>query len=133
MEKEKLNKFFNKNNIELLIVFGSQASGKVHTKSDMDLAVKIKHGAGIPKLRLIYKLNDLFEGKNIDLVILGADTDPLLLYEIFFNGKLIYEENPGIFDKERLKAWKLYIDSEKLRSMQKKYLKQFIRKMKNVA
>jgi hypothetical protein len=75
----------------------------------------------------------LFDGKKIDLVILTADTDPLLLYEVFFNGMPLYEEDQGIFEKEKLRAWKLYIDTEKLRVMQKQYLKKFVEKASDVA
>lgn len=133
MKNKEVRSFCRENNIELLIVFGSQASGKIHPASDIDVAIKFRQEAEISKLKLIYKLNDLFSGKNIDLVIFGADTDPLLLYEIFFNGRLLYEKYPDLFDKERLRAWKLYIDTEKLRLMQRKYLKEFVRKMRNVA
>ncbi len=132
-ENKKITSFCKENNIELLVVFGSQAFGKIHPSSDIDVAVKFRHGKEISKLKLIYRLDDLFHGKNIDLVILRTETDPLLLFEIFFNGKFIYEEYPGLFDKERLRAWKLYIDTEKLRLMQKEYLKEFVRKMRNVA
>ncbi len=134
MKNKEVRSFCKENNIELLIVFGSQAStGKIHPASDIDVAVKFRQGAEISKLKLIYRLDDLFHGKNIDLVIFGADTDPLLLYEIFFNRRLLYEKYPDLFDKERLRAWKLYIDTEKLRLMQRKYLKEFVRKMRNVA
>lgn len=132
-ENKKIISFCKENNIELLVVFGSQAYGNIHPSSDIDVAVKFRQGKEISKLKLIYKLNDLFSGRNIDLVILRTETDPLLLFEIFFNGKFIYEEYPGLFDKERLRAWKLYIDTEKLRLMQNKYLKEFVRKMRNVA
>jgi len=132
-ENKKIISFCRENNIELLIVFGSQAYGKIHPSSDIDVAVKFRQGKEISKLKLIYRLDDLFHGKNIDLVIFGADTDPLLLYKIFFNGRLLYEKYPDLFDKERLMAWKLYIDTEKLRLMQRKYLKEFVRKMRNVA
>ncbi|MDP3296208.1 MAG: nucleotidyltransferase domain-containing protein [Thermodesulfovibrionia bacterium] len=133
MKNKEVRSFCRENNIELLIVFGSQASGKIHPSSDIDVAVKFRQGAEISKLKLIYKLNDLFSGRNIDLVILRTETDPLLLFEIFLNGRLLYEKYPDLFDKERLRAWKLYIDTEKLRLMQRKYLKEFVRKMRNVA
>ncbi len=133
MKNKAVAKFCKENHIQLLVVFGSCASGKIHPESDTDVALKFKRGKEIPKLKLIYKLDDLFDGKNIDLVILTADTDPVLLYEIFSGGKLLYEEYPGIFDKEKLRAWKLYIDTEKIRMMQRKYLKKFVRKIRNVA
>ncbi|GER93156.1 hypothetical protein A45J_0889 [hot springs metagenome] len=36
-------------------------------------------------------------GGNIDIVILTPDTDPLLLYEIFLNGKLLCSSLPPPF------------------------------------
>lgn len=133
MKNEQIKSFCEKNNIELLIIFGSQASGKITPASDIDVAVKLRKGTEASKLELIYQLDSLLNGKDIDLVILTDDTDPLLLYEIFLNGKLLYEKSPGIFDAERLRAWKLYIDTERLRMLQKKYLKKFVERVSNVA
>ncbi len=133
MKDTKIKRFCKENNIELLVVFGSCASGKTRPASDIDVAVKFSPGRIISKLNLIYKLDDLFNGKTIDLVVLTADTDSLLLYEIFFGGKPLYEEHSGIFYNEKLRAWKLYIDTERLRTMRKIYLKKFARKIKNVA
>jgi predicted nucleotidyltransferase len=133
MKNEQIKGFCEINNIELLMIFGSHASGEIHSESDIDVAVKLRKGAEASKLELIYQLDSLLNGKDIDLVILTDDTDPLLLYEIFLNGKLLYEESPGIFDAERLRAWKLYIDTERLRMLQKKYLKEFVERVSNVA
>lgn len=133
MERIEVRDFCKRNGIELLVVFGSHGTGKMRPGSDIDVAVKFRGEARASKLELIYQLDDLFPGKDIDLVILTADTEPLLLYEIFFNGRPLYEECPGIFDHGRLRAWKLYIDTEKLRAMQKKYLKAFIERVSRVA
>lgn len=133
MKNREIRSFCEENNIELLILFGSHASGEIHPESDIDVAVKLRKGAEASKLELIYQLDSLLNGKDIDLVIFTNDTDPLLLYEIFLNGKLLYEERPGIFDAERLRAWKLYIDTERLRMLQKKYLKEFVERVSNVA
>jgi predicted nucleotidyltransferase len=133
MKDKEIQEFCKENKIELLILFGSHASEETHPKSDIDVAVKFKRGTEISKLELIYKLDDLFNGKSIDLVVLTTDTDPLLLYEIFFNGRPLYEKDPDIFEKEKLRAWKLYLDTEKLRVIQKQYLKKFAEKASDVA
>jgi len=132
MKNKEIQECCKENKIELLVLFGSCASGETHSARDIDLAVKFKRGAEISKLELIYKLDDLFDRKKIDLVILTADTDPLLLYEVFFNGRPLYEAEPGVFDKEKLRTWKLYLDTEKLRVMQKQYLKKFAEKVSDV-
>jgi predicted nucleotidyltransferase len=129
----EIKKYCIDNNIRLLVLFGSHATGKVHNKSDMDVAVRLMKGHKVSKLKLIYGLGGFFKDKNIDLVILTKDTDPVLLYEIFFNGKPLYEYKKGIFINEQLRAWKLNIDTRKIRSMNEKYLKDSIRKVSNVA
>jgi predicted nucleotidyltransferase len=131
MEK-KNKKFCEENKIEMLILFGSCALEGIHSKSDIDIAVRFRKGIDISKLDLIYKLDDLFNGKNIDLVILTPDIDPLLLYEIFFKGRLLYEKRKGLFDEGRLKAWKLFIDTEKFRAKRKEYLKKFVKDVKEM-
>ncbi|MCL4458283.1 MAG: nucleotidyltransferase domain-containing protein [Nitrospirae bacterium] len=133
MENVEIKKFCEENDIELLILFGSHVSGKTRPESDVDVAVKFVGETEISKLELIYRLDGILDGKDIDLVVLTSDTEPLLLYEIFFNGRSLYERIPGIFDAERLRAWKLYIDTGKLRAMQKKYLKEFAARISNVA
>ncbi|MBI4849168.1 MAG: nucleotidyltransferase domain-containing protein [Nitrospirae bacterium] len=91
MKPKGIGKFCRENNIELLVLFGSGATETTHAGSDIDLAVLLKRGSRISKLRLIGGLDELFNGKNIDLVVLTIDTDPLLLYEIFSHGKPLYE------------------------------------------
>ena len=132
MKNSNVQSFCERNDIELLILFGSHVSGEAHPGSDIDVAVKFRGEAGVSKLELIYQLDDIFNGRDIDLVILTADTEPLLLYEIFSNGKLLYERSPGIFDAGKLRAWKLYLDTEKLRTMQKRYLKKFVERISHV-
>ena len=96
------------------------------------MAIKLIKGKKVSKLDLIYKLEDVFREKQIDIVVLTVDTDPLLLNEIF-NGKCMYEKKKGIFEKEKLRAWKLYLDTAKIRNMRSKYLKDFVKKVSHVA
>jgi predicted nucleotidyltransferase len=119
--------------IELLVLFGSRADGKSHPGSDIDLAVKIRPHREVSKLELIFRLGGLFDDGEIDLVLLTRDTDPLLLHEIFTKGRPLHEAQAGIFDAERLRAWKLYLDTEDLRKMQVTYLRKFAEKTDHVA
>jgi predicted nucleotidyltransferase len=133
MNKGKIEKFCRDNNIDLMILFGSQAKKRTRADSDFDLAVKPSRECTLDKLRLIYKLGELFGTDFLDLVILTCDMDAVLLREIFMEGNFLYESVPGLFEKEKLRAWKIYLDTEKIRSYQKEYLKKIIRKAKDVA
>lgn len=133
MNVRGIKNFCKENRIELLVIFGSSAKNMSKDAHDTDIAVKVRGGMKISKLQLIYRLDEFFGGKNIDLVALTSDTDPLLLHEIFSNGKCIYERKKGIFEKEKLRAWKLYIDTEKIRLLRSSYLRNFVKKRIHVA
>ena len=133
MIKRGIKSFCRENGFDLLVLFGSSAADRTHIESDMDVAVKCSENTKISRLQMIYELDDFFNGKKIDLVLLSPDTDPLLLYEIFCNGKCLYESRKGLFTKEKLRAWKLYLDTDKIRKMNKKYLKDFVKKVSRVA
>lgn len=118
--------------IELLIVFGSHASGKVRPGSDVDLAVQPMRGVAIDKLRLIFDLGEIFSPHEVDVVILSPLTSPLLLREVFFNGRLLFEAGPGRFKKGRMRAWKLYVDTAPLRQRQKEALARSVQRRHHV-
>ncbi len=132
MKTRGIKSFCKESGIELLVLFGSSASDEPETARDIDVAIILKKGMRPSKLDLIYKLDDFSNGKKIDLVILTVDTDPLILHEIFFNGQCIYEIKQGFFEKEKLRAWKLYIDTMKIRTMRSQYLKKYVRKVSHV-
>ena len=131
--QDEIDVFCTANDIVLLVLFGSYADGKSHPASDVDLAVKTRRDAEVSKLDLILRLGGLFEDREIDLVLLTRDTDPLLLHEIFMKGKPLHEAQPGIFESERLRAWRLYLDTKALRGVQTTYLRAFVEKMNHVA
>jgi len=119
---EKLIKLCQKHRLALVVLFGSQTTGKTHRQSDYDIAV-LPDTEMIDRLRLIFDFGEIFAGE-IDLVVLTKDTDPTLLHEIFFTGKLIYENEQGLFHRQQLRAWHIYQDTEKLRRLQDAYLHQ---------
>ena len=118
--------------IELLIVFGSHARGKARPGSDVDLAVQPVRGVEVDKLQLIFDLGEIFSPHEVDVVILSPLTSPLLLHEIFFNGRLLFEAGPGQFKKGRMRAWKLYVDTAPLRQRQKETLARFVERRHRV-
>lgn len=133
MKIRGVKSFCRENNIELLVLFGSSVTDKTHPASDMDLAVKYKHCVKVPKLKLIYKLEGFFNDRNIDLVVLTQNTDPLLLHEIFSKGTPVYESKKGLFVNEMLRAWNLYLDTEKIRKVNETYLNKYVKRACHVA
>ena len=110
-----------RNRVDLLILFGSAGTQTAHARSDVDLALQPEPGATVSKLHLIAALEPLFDNRPVDLTVISKNTDPLLLYEIFSNGRLLYECTDGLFEKGRLRAWHLYLDTRSLRQYEKAY------------
>ncbi len=133
MQESAIKEYCLQAGIALLVLFGSSARGVERAGSDVDLAVKMKKGSAVSKLDLIYHLGVIAGDREVDLVVLSPDTDPVLLFEIFSNGKLLYEERSELFAEERLRACKLYYDTEKLRRLQSEFLKTFSEGKRHVA
>jgi len=129
---QHLSAFCRKWGIELLIIFGSRVTGFATPSSDIDLAVQLRRDSEASKLDLIYELDAIFYPEPIDLVILTPNTAPLLRYEIFFNGRVLFEEPEGLFEPGKLKAWKLYLDTAPLRKRELEHLRSFVRRMRHV-
>jgi len=55
-------------------------------------------------------LESLF-GKEVSLVVVSADLDPVLGMEIVRHGHLIYEREPGLWPHHRAQLWHAYNDS----------------------
>lgn len=119
----QLNVFCRENSIELLVLFGSSAKGENSETSDVDVAVKTAAGIRADRLELILGLELLFR-KPVDLVILNANTDPLLLNEIFHSGMPLVEREAGVFNRWKSFAWHCYLDTAGLRARQWENVKQ---------
>jgi predicted nucleotidyltransferase len=132
-EPDKIKPWCQARGIDLCILFGSQATGKARSNSDVDIALFSQTNFTLQKdlLRLYGELEDFF-GYEVDLVIIERDTDPVLRLEIFRHGKPLYESQPGLFVEQRILAAKLYDDTEHLRRRRDRMLAQRILNLKYV-
>jgi len=129
----EIKSFCEENRISLFVVFGSWARKETHPRSDIDIAVVPEDSDSVvDKLKLICSLESIFE-RPVDLTVVTKDTDPLLGFEIFFRGKPLYEKTDGLFEKQKLAAWKKYLDTEKIRKMERDFVEKYIRELKNVS
>lgn len=97
--------------ISLCVLFGSQATGKTHPHSDVDLAVwTTESSTSAQKLQWVVNLERLLN-KDISLVIVSPDLDPVLDWEIVKNGRLLYQQEPELWMQERSRLWHAYNDS----------------------
>lgn len=122
-----LESFARKHGIGLVILFGSQASGRAHSQSDVDVAVVADRPLTLDDRSALAALlaeRFGFAEDTIDLVEF-RDAPPLVQFQITEHGKLLWG-NPADFLRLRVLAWRRYLDTAKLRKLREQLLaKQF--------
>jgi len=100
--------------VELVVLFGSRARGQQRPGSDLDLGVLFRPTIVDP-LDLLDRVQDLISADApVDLVSLN-DADPLLQREVAMDGEAMFQGYPGAFEEFRLRAIKLFMDTQWLR------------------
>lgn len=106
---KKIDKIRQKYGLFIVLLHGSRLTGKVHSKSDLDLAILRKDiKSEISYSELNAEFIRLFDFMDIDITDLTT-ADPLLLYAITRNSKLL-SGNIKVYDKLLLKAFQKYND-----------------------
>jgi len=117
INKEKLDLASSKG-IELIVLFGSRVEKSATAQSDYDIAVLTEAEKNIGELSnysniLLFLRQALnIPDYKIDLTNIN-NANPLLLREIFSQGKLLYG-NPNIFAEYRAFAFREYLDAQSL-------------------
>ena len=130
MSNDFIASFCDKHNLDLLIEFGSRARASHTAASDFDIAIKPKSGTTPDVLTCIAELERHFD-TFIDLTLINANTNPLLLWEIA-QGRALYEANPTCFMEMRAWAWKAYLDAAWMRQRERDWLHRFARRVNHV-
>lgn len=97
--------------LELLILFGSQATGRTHPGSDADVGFVRRKSALAPEeyAELQARLAPLLPRRELDLVDLGRGPG-LLRHLACERGVVLHEAAPGLFEVFRVLAWNVYQD-----------------------
>lgn len=113
IDKPKIDKIAGKYGLKLAILFGSQATGKAHQGSDVDIAVLGEKKLSFEDIiSLNNELAEVFQVREIDVKSLH-NSDPLFRYQVMRDGKLLYGKN---YDYYSFKAYAFrdFIDSRDL-------------------
>ena len=109
-EKEKIEKIAKKHGLKLLLLFGSQATGKTHPMSDFDFGfISEKELDYKQKSELTHDLAILKKCSNAESVDLKK-AGPFLLKEIVKNNKIIFEKN-GSYPEFFSSATRIYFEA----------------------
>ena len=122
--RNRLVPIFEDEGLKLALLFGSLVLGKVHKQSDIDLAFLFDRPVDI--LSLTNRIISLLHADNIDVVDLRR-VSPLLKFSVVKNGRLLYEKQPGMFNEFYSLAFRIYIDTKKLRDSQAISIQHFLK------
>lgn len=127
---KKIREIAKKYHLRMILLFGSQAEGKTHKESDIDVAF-------LPKKQLTfrqdyylnYEFTNIFQNDKIDTVDIKK-ANPLLFYAIFKNPIILYKEDEMVFPTYRVYAFKKYVESKPLYEEKFRRLGKKIKKIK---
>ncbi len=105
MEPINLEEIRVKYNLSLVIMHGSQITGKTHLKSDLDIAVVRNNNSEIDFLGLLFDLKKFFNTDKIDITDITF-ADPLLLFAVTQKSRLLAGDVSTYKSLERLSFFK---------------------------
>ena len=122
--RKRLSPLFHDEGLRLVLLFGSAVSGKMHKKSDIDLAFLFDKP--VDMLTLTNRVIRLLHTNNVDVVDLKR-ASPLLKFSAVKSGMLLYEREAGMFHEFYSLAFRIYVDTKKLRDAQAQTIQQFLK------
>ena len=109
--------------LELLVLCGSQASGRATRRSDVDVAISCVGPADLDAAYLA--LAPRIGSDRLDLVDLRR-AGPLLAFQVARHGVLLFERRPGTFREFQSLASRRYCDTAKLRRAPQRAIQVFL-------
>ena len=126
--KPLIKELAQKYHLLLVVLFGSQARGKTHAQSDVDIAFLSSSPMGLSNVAAMqFEFTQRLHLKDIELVDLHG-ASPLLLKEVARQSVLLYEKEPLEFAQFRIAAFKKYMEAKRLLDLRAASLEKFISK-----
>lgn len=122
--KERLAPLFESEDIQLVLLFGSTASGNVHKQSDIDLAFLLDTRFDV--IEMTNRVTRLLRCDAVDIVDLRA-AKPLLKYSAVKGGIVIYEKMAGIYNQFYSLAFRQFVDTRKLRDARQTSINNYLK------
>ena len=120
--KKKIALLAKNYNLSLVVLFGSQASGKTHKESDVDVAyLSLAKLSFDDEARLNADLTEVFRNDAVSLVNFKT-APPLLLKQIVTNAQVLYERESHLFTEMLLYSLRAYDDAKGIFDLTGKYV-----------
>lgn len=117
--KPQIAELAGKYGLDFVVLFGSQATGRTHPKSDVDIGV-ISHSE-VDRLKLMNEMDKIFGREDVTVVDLSM-ASPTLMRAIVIDGKLLYEHERAMFLKWKFYAIRTWMETDWLRALGQKKL-----------
>jgi len=129
----KVEQWCRQNPVRLCVLFGSQATGLAEVRSDVDLALWSTQSVTFDmRLRWLAEL-ELMLKKEVSLVIVTLDLNPVLGFEIVRDGLLIFESQPDEWHKRQSQLWHAYNDSLPFRRALRQQLHEYAEEIRRAS
>lgn len=123
----KIAELAKKRDFEVVALFGSQATGAIHKKSDIDIAVLRRGGVNYnDRMKLLDDFYEIFKREDIEIVDMSS-ASPTMMYVVVRDGKLLYEKESETFLKWKLYAIWVWLDTAWLRQLRDKKMVEWAR------
>jgi len=117
--------------VQLCVLFGSQASGQVHSRSDVDLAIWPTHSLSpLTRLSWLHELETVL-ARDVSLVLVSPELDPVLGFEIVRTGRLVFEAKRGLWAERRAQLWHAFNDSLPFLRAARQHLHRFAQEIRH--
>lgn len=129
MEAQRIEDIARRHGIVLLLEFGSVVAGRVHARSDVDLAVLLEQPApGLGELAaLIHDLQALYPEREVDVALINR-ADPLFLKKITERCRLVYG-SPRRLAELTMYAFRRYQDHRRYLPLEREYVERTLKQL----
>jgi len=102
------------------------AGSRPHSFHQRHRSRRLAHQPFLPtrKLKWLTELETKLS-RDVSLVVVTPELNPVLGFEIIHDGRLVYEEKEGMWADERARLWHLYNDSLPFRRALRRQLREF--------
>jgi uncharacterized protein len=122
---DALSELARRYGLELVLAFGSAVTGRLHARSDTDVAVLPRRPLSMSEqLDLQAELQRLFPERPLDLALLDR-ADPLFLKKVLDSAVLLHGSTTRLAEL-RIHAWRRYVDHERFFALERRYIQRFL-------
>lgn len=126
-DKRKIYEIAQKHDLALIVLFGSQATGETHGKSDVDIGFRARRDIDYREsYALSLEFARIFKNPDVELVNL-YNVSPELKKQVADHGIVLFEETGTVFALFSIYAHRLYMETKPLRVYRENYVRDFLK------